>query len=140
VAASNGCAFVPPEFYLDENLAGKTLRRSIQAYGYEVHIPQELYGRKALAAGVSDERWLRDVGARGWAAIARDTTILKTPSELAAYRAARIHMFLFHGNATRAELVATVAATLREICAHCMSGTPSVWRVHGGNNLHLSRL
>jgi PIN like domain len=130
----------PPEFYLDENLAGKTLRRLIQAYGYIVHTPSELYGARILAEGTADETWLRDVGARGWAAIGRDTTILKTPSELAAYKAAKIHMFLFHGNATRAELVDTVAATLSDICTHCMSGTASVWRVHGGPHPHLQRL
>ncbi len=130
----------PPEFYLDENLAGKTLRRSIEVYGYTVHTPPELYGGRVLAEGTSDDIWLRDVGARGWAAIARDTTILKTPNELAAYKAARIHLFLFHGNAKRAELVATVAATLREICTHCMSDAPSVWRVHGGQRPHLQRL
>jgi hypothetical protein len=49
-------------------------------------------------------------------------------------------MFLFHGNATRAELVATVMATLRDICTEYMSGSPSVWRVHGGRNPRLERL
>lgn len=41
--------------------------------------------------------WLRDVGRRQWVAIGRDTTILKTPSELAVLKAAKIHMFLFSG-------------------------------------------
>lgn len=83
---------------------------------------------------------MRDVGVHQWSAIARDTTILTTPSELTAYKAAKIHLFLFDGNATRAELVDTVAATLRDICTHCMSGTPSVWRVRGGKRPRLERL
>lgn len=130
----------PPEFYLDENLAGKTLRTSIERYGYTVHTPPELYGTRKAAEGTLDEVWLRDVGLRGWSAIGRDTTILKTPSELMAYKAAKIHLFLFDGNAKRAELVDTVAATLREICIYCMGGKPSVWRVHGGRHPRLERL
>ncbi|WP_448432533.1 PIN-like domain-containing protein [Mycolicibacterium sp. XJ2546] len=122
----------PPEFYLDENLAGKTLRRSIQRYGYIVHTPPELYGSRAASAGVADEVWLRDVGKHRWAAIGRDTTILKTPSELAAYKAAKIHLFLFDGEATVTQLTAIVAATLRDICTECMNGKPSVWRARGG--------
>lgn len=84
--------------------------------------------------------WLRDVGRRQWVAIGRDTTILKTPSELAALKAAKIHMFLFPGEATRAALVEAVAATLRDICTEAMSGTPGVWRVHGGKTPRLERL
>ncbi|QTI68532.1 hypothetical protein [Gordonia polyisoprenivorans] len=121
----------PPEFYLDENLAGRALRRRIEGYGYVVHTPPSLYGERKAAEGTPDEVWLRDVGRRGWAAIGRDTTILVTPSELAAYRRAKIHLFLFHGEATRAQLLEALDANLREMCTHCMSGTPTVWRVHG---------
>ncbi|GAT16318.1 hypothetical protein [Mycolicibacterium thermoresistibile] len=127
----------PPEFYLDENLAGKTLRRAIQRYGYVVHTPPELYGSREASEGIPDERWLRDVGKKGWAVIGRDTTILKTPSELAAYKAAKLHMFLFDGEANREQLVVAVTATLQEICTHCMNGTPSVWRVRGRPHPHL---
>lgn len=130
----------PPEFYLDENLAGKTLRRTLESLGYVVHTPYSLYGARVLAEGTLDEVWLRDVGRRGWAVVARDTTILKTPAELKAYKSAKIHMFLFHGNATRAELSATMRALLKEICMRASSGTPSVWRAHGNPRYYLERL
>ncbi|MBF6411246.1 hypothetical protein [Nocardia farcinica] len=130
----------PPEFYIDENLAGRTLRRTISDLGYVVHTPASLYGSRSAAEGTRDEVWLRDVGQRGWVVLARDTTILATPHELAAYRAARVHMFLFDGNATRAELVDALRSLLRDICTASSSGTPGVWRARCGRSPRLQPL
>ncbi|MCT1354160.1 hypothetical protein [Gordonia hongkongensis] len=116
------------------------MRRSIEDLGYIVHTPAAVYGTRAAAEGTPDERWLRDVGRNGWAAIGRDTTILVTPSELQAYKRARIHLFLFHGHATRQQLIDALHANLRDICTHCMSGTPSVWRVFGDPRPRLEQL
>ncbi|WP_024801162.1 hypothetical protein [Nocardia sp. BMG51109] len=130
----------PPEFYIDENFAGRTLRRAIEDLGYCVHTPARLYGSRAKAQGTLDEVWLRDVGKHGWVAIGRDTTILSEPDELAAYKAAKIHMFLFDGNANRDELVRTLHALLRDICTHSSAGKPTVWRAHGGDHPRLEQL
>src|ERR1700739_602169 len=127
----------PPEFYLDENIAGRTLRRFLQDLGYTVHTPPALYGTRVESEGIADEVWLRDVGARGWIVIGRDTQILQRPAELRAYRRAKIHMFLFPGGATRDELTAIVSATLAEICTKGVGGRPEVWRVRGGRRPHV---
>src|SRR4051812_30282741 len=52
----------PPEFYLDENLAGRTLAQALRGLGYVVHTPFELYKGRHKAEGTPDEVWLRDVG------------------------------------------------------------------------------
>jgi len=130
----------PPEFYIDENLTGKTLRRTISDLGYIVHTPASLYGSREAAQGTRDEIWLRDVGARGWVVLGKDTKILERPHELAAYQAAKVHMFLFQGHATRAELVATLSALLKEICTMSSAGKPGVWRAHGGKHPRLEQL
>jgi hypothetical protein len=51
----------PPEFYLDENVAGKTVRRLLSELGYLVHTPSEL---DLLTA--PDVDWLEHVGRYGW--------------------------------------------------------------------------
>lgn len=105
-----------------------------------MHTPAQLYGDRLIGEVMSDEIWLRDVGPNRWVVLGRDTTILKTPHELAAYKAARIHMFLFPGNATRPDLVATLRAVLNDICMHSSAGKPSVWRVHGMPRPRLEQL
>lgn len=123
----------PPEFYVDENIAGKSVRRCLTDLGYTVHTPPSLYGTREASAGVPDEIWLKDVGERRWVALARDTAILQRPSELEAYLAAKIHLFLLAGNATRQQLIDTLHGSLRHICTMGVSGSPGVWRVHGGD-------
>ncbi|MGH3969724.1 MAG: hypothetical protein ACRDTV_16795 [Mycobacterium sp.] len=127
----------PPEFYLDENLAGKTLRRFLQDRGYTVHTPAELFGTRAVSEGVPDGTWLKLVGERHWIVFGRDTRILERASELDAYRRAKVHMFLFPGNATREELIAIAAATLAIICTKAAEAKPMVWRVRGGTRPHV---
>ena len=62
-----------------------------------MHTPAELYGSREAAEGIRDETWLADVGPRRWVAISRDTKIMQRPAELAAYRAAKLHLMLFPG-------------------------------------------
>ncbi|MGQ0464928.1 MAG: hypothetical protein ACT4QG_06370 [Sporichthyaceae bacterium] len=120
----------PPEFYIDENVAGRTLRQAITALGYVVHTPAQIFGAEALADGVRDEAWLREVGRHGWAVIGRDTKILQRPDEAAAYRAAKVHMFLFPGQATRSALVDLLSANLAAICTEWSRSEPGAFLVH----------
>jgi hypothetical protein len=114
----------PPEFYLDENIAGKTLRRLLSDLGYQVHTPPEL---DALSA--SDVDWLGRVGRYGWVVISSDVNIVQRPAELAAYRAAKVHMFLLPGQARVAELCDLVTGNLADICAAASARRPGVWKV-----------
>jgi hypothetical protein len=119
----------PPEFYIDENFAGRTLRRAIADLGYVVHTPAQLYGSHEEAKGTTDVVWLRDVGRRGWAIIGKDTKILERPEEVAAYRRAHVHMFLFPGQAMRARLIELLHANLREIGTQTTSRRARPFRV-----------
>jgi len=122
----------PPEFYIDENFAGRTLRRAISDLGYVVHTPAQLYGSRDAAAGTEDVVWLRDVGRQGWAVIGRDTKIFERDAELQAYRDARVHIFLFPGQATRAQLLELLRHNLREICMLATQRVPAVYFVRAG--------
>lgn len=130
----------PPEFYIDEGLAGRSLRRFFEDRGYVVHTPPQVFGSRHEAEGTPDEVWLTRCGKDGWAAIAKDTKILQRPDELAALLRAKIHIFYYPGNATREELLELAAATLAEVCARSSLAGGGAWRIRGGARPHLERI
>jgi hypothetical protein len=60
---------------------------------------------------------LRRCGKDNWAALGRDTKIVERPDEIEDFRRAKIHIFLYPGTATLAELVDAAAETLVDVCA-----------------------
>lgn len=119
----------PPEFYLDENVVSRSVRRRLTGLGYAVHTPPELYGSREASSGTRDEDWLARVSPHGWTVIGRDAKIMERPSELAAYRDARLHMFLLPGQATTARLVQLVETNLPGMCTFAAARKPDVWRL-----------
>lgn len=119
----------PPEFYADENLAGRTLVQALRRLGYVVHTPPELFGSRTAAEGVNDEDWLPVVGSHGWAVISKDDKIRTTAHEFAALRAARVHTFFFPNQATRDQLTEIIAALLGEMCTATSARAPTLWQV-----------
>jgi hypothetical protein len=117
----------PPEFYIDENMAGRSVRRALEDLGYRVHTPPSVFGGVRLAEGLSDEDWLPVVGSKGWVVFCRDQRILDRPAELTAYLNARVHMFLLPGSATLAEILELLQTNLAEICALATARRPNVY-------------
>ncbi|MGK2880286.1 MAG: hypothetical protein ACSLE6_05645 [Mycobacterium sp.] len=130
----------PPEFYIDEGLAGKSLRRFFQDLGYTVHTPPSVFGTRHESQGTPDEVWLRTCGENSWAAISKDTKILERPDELAALTRPKIHIFYYPAQATRAELLAVAEATLSDVCTISSSAGGGAWRVRGGTRPHIERI
>jgi hypothetical protein len=114
---------------MDENVAGRATRRSLEDLGYKVHTPADLYGSREAAQGARDEDWLAKLTNRDWAVVSRDEHILQRPTELEAYKAARIHMFLLPNNVKRDDLIALLHGNLRDICTRAVERNPGVWRV-----------
>ncbi len=54
---------------------------------------------------------------------------MERPHELAAYRAARVHMFYLPGEATRDRLKLLVEAHLHDVVTYSLNRTPEVWRI-----------
>jgi PIN like domain len=117
----------PPEFYIDESMAGRSVRRFIAGLGYRVHTPTEVFGRQRLDDGISDEEWLAVAGRQGWAVFGRDHHVLSRELELQAYLKAKVHMFLLPGTATRDQILELVSANLAEICARASARQPGVY-------------
>ena len=119
----------PPEFYFDENCVTRSVRKLLCDLGFVVHSPAELYGSREAALGARDEDWLLKVGVRRWTVLGRDAKIFERPSELAAYLAAKLQVFLLPGEARVAELVELVAVNLADICAIASGREPGAWRL-----------
>ncbi|GAB3457023.1 hypothetical protein GCM10027570_39120 [Streptomonospora sediminis] len=119
----------PPEFYLGANIAGRSIRRCLVDLGYVVHTPAELYGSIESADGRSDEDWLARISPYGWAVIGKDEKILQRPHELAAYRAAKVHMFLLPNNVKRDVLIEILHTNPKEMCVNATGRVPGVWRL-----------
>lgn len=115
---------------MDACIAGSTTRKALENLGYVVHTPAQLYGSQAAADGRVDEDWLDRLAKTDWVAITKDEHILQRPAELAAYKAANIHMFLLPNNVKRDVLIAILHAQLRGICTRANGRASGVWRVN----------
>lgn len=100
-----------------------------------MHTPAELFGSREEAVGAADEVWLGALAGTGWAVIGRDTKIFERPRERQAYRDARVHMFLFPGQMTRADLLSLLAINLKEICVRSAERPPAAFLVRA-DGLH----
>lgn len=119
----------PPEFYADENTVTRSVRILLTGLGYTLHTPTELYGSREAALGARDEDWLAKVGRHRWTVLGRDLKIYERPSELAAYQASRLQVFLLPGQARANELVELVELNLAHICAIASTRQPGTWRL-----------
>jgi PIN like domain len=119
----------PPEFYADENTVTRSVRNLLTGLGYILHTPAELYGSRDAALGARDEDWLAKVGHHRWTVLGRDLKIYERPSELAAYQASRLQVFLLPGQARASELVELVEVNLTQICAIASIRQPGTWRL-----------
>jgi hypothetical protein len=88
----------PPEFYLDENAVTRAVRKLLAELGYRCHTPPEIFGTRADSLGADDTTWLNKISRSGWVVLNRDAKIMERPHELAAYRAAKVHMWVFEVN------------------------------------------
>jgi hypothetical protein len=107
----------------------KSVLRFLVDLGFVVHTPAELFGTKDEAYGAADTEWLRRITGTGWAVLGRDAKIAERPHELAAYRAAHVHMFPLPGEATRQELLDVLGARLNDICVAWTNSRTSIWKV-----------
>jgi hypothetical protein len=102
---------VPPELpqrvlFIDRDLWSRHLDNALRAAGipFEAHLDH-------FDDDTPDPDWLTAVGARGWVVLTRDQRIRTRPNELAAVRAARLHVFaLTSGNLSAAATAQLVLA------------------------------
>ena len=82
----------PPEFFIDRSLGRRHLPEALRSSGLVVHTMASVYGEEA-AQRLADERWLRDVGAKGWIVLMKDDAIRRRPAERDALVEAGVRAF-----------------------------------------------
>ena len=102
-----------PTLFIDRDLWS----RKLDAVLREAGVPFVAH-RDCFAADMPDVEWIAEVGRRGWVVLTRDQEIRRRPNELAAVRAARIHLFAL----TSGNLSAQDAAAL------CVRAWPAIQR------------
>jgi hypothetical protein len=127
----------PPEFCADENTVTRSVRNLLTRPGYILHTPAELYGSREAALGARDEDWPAKVGRHHWTVLGRDLKIYERPSELAAYQASRLQVFLLPGQATASGLVGLAEINLAQICAIARRGSRERGASHTAGHNHL---
>lgn len=69
------------------------------------------------------------VGSHGWAVLCRDLRIFERETELAAYRAAKVHVFLLPNQAKASTLLEFVEINLKDMCTTAIGVPPGVWKL-----------
>ncbi len=67
-----------------------------------VHTMAEVYGEE-IGQSLEDERWLSDVGRRGWVVLMKDDAIRRRPAEREALAAAGVRAFCLTNAQLRAD-------------------------------------
>lgn len=117
-----------PTLFIDRDLWSRRLDAALREAGVPFVAHRDLF-----EGDTPDVVWIAEVGRRGWVVLTRDQEIRRRPNELAAVRAARIHLFaLTSGNlsaADTAELcVAAWPAVRRAVAAHAAPAIFSITR------------
>lgn len=102
-----------PTLFIDRDLWSRRLDAALREAGIPFVAHRELF-----ADDVADVDWIAEVGRRGYTVLTRDQAIRRRPNELAAVRAARIHLFAL----TSGNLSAADAAAL------CLAAWPAIQR------------
>ena len=115
-----------PMLFLDRDICSRKLEDALSSAGiaFATH-------RDHFEKDTPDEAWIPQVGQCGWWVLTRDQRIRHRPNELAAVRAASLHMFvLTSGNlssAETAELVCRAWPKMRAAAAE--TRPPAIWSV-----------
>lgn len=86
-----------------------------------------------------DITWIAEVGKRGWVVVTRDQNIRRRPNELAAVRAAALHLFaLTSGNLSAAETAAVITRAWPGMeRAVVNTRPPALWSVNRAGGVRL---
>jgi len=123
-----------PSLFVDRDTWSRVLDEALRAAG----IPFVAH-RDHFAPDTPDVEWIAEVGRRGWLVVTRDQQIRRRPNELAAVRAAGLHLFaLTSGNLSAADTAALVVrAWPRMKTAAATTSAPALWSVTRAGEVRL---
>lgn len=127
-----------PHLFLDRSLGRIQVPTLLRAAGLELTTLAEHYGIPTDET-VSDERWLRLAGSRGWAVLMKDDRIRRRGEERAALLDAGVRAFVLTSGNFRADAMAQRFIDNRaRMAAACAEPGPFLYAVHGNRISRLS--
>lgn len=78
-----------PTIFIDRNSGGRSFKAALQAANISVVLHDDLFSRIT-----SDEKWIEDVGRRGWIAVTGDNAITRDPLALHHLTRSKLHLFI----------------------------------------------
>jgi predicted nuclease of predicted toxin-antitoxin system len=123
--------------FIDRDTWSRALDRALREAGIPFEAHKDHFARDA-----TDPEWIRNVGAAGWLAVTRDQRIRHRPNEIAAVRAAALHLFvLTSGNLSAADTGRIlVHAWPRMMRAADSRRPPAVWSVSRSAEVRLVKV
>jgi predicted nuclease of predicted toxin-antitoxin system len=120
--------------FIDRDTWSRALGQALR----DAAIPFEAH-RDHFDMDAPDPEWIHKVGAAGWLAVTRDQRIRHRPNEIAAVRAAALHLFvLTSGNLSAADTGRIVVQAWPAIQrAAASQRPPAVWSVSRAAQLRL---
>lgn len=127
----------PVILFIDRDTWSHELDAALRAAGiaFERH-------RDHFAGDTEDVEWIAEIGRRGWVAVTRDQRIRRRPNELAAVRAASIHLFaLTSGNLSALQTAEVIQRAWPAIQRQVASTRPpAIWSVTRGGEVRLIKV
>jgi predicted nuclease of predicted toxin-antitoxin system len=84
-----------PTLFIDRSAWSNALHAALEAAGISHEAHRWHFAKQDEQAEEDDSEWLRAVADRGWVVVTRDKNIRYRVNELAAMRAAKLHVFVF---------------------------------------------
>lgn len=121
-----------PTLFVDRDTWSRELGAGLRAAGIPFVAHRDLFAHDAI-----DPQWIAEAGRRGWVVVTRDQKIRHRPNELAAVRAAKVHLFaLTSGNLSSAETATVIVKAWPRICrAVGATAPPGLWSVTRGGEV-----
>ena len=122
----------PPTLFIDRDTWSHVLDAALRAAGVPFERHHDHFARDA-----ADADWIVEVGRQHWVVVTRDQRIRHRPNELAAVRAANLHLFaLTSGNLSAAQtaevLLRAWPALQRAVASR---PPPGIWSVTRGGEV-----
>ncbi|HTN72171.1 MAG TPA: hypothetical protein VMO00_13910 [Methylomirabilota bacterium] len=88
-------------FFIDRSLGQKVIAEKLRQSGAKVEIHDDHFPQDA-----PDERWIAEVGEKGWVVLTKDDRIRYRPAALDAYRRHQVRVFIFGSGEMKAQEMA----------------------------------
>lgn len=134
-AGASGSRPNRPTLFIDRNSGGRSFKASLEAANIPVVLHDEHFSRTA-----PDQKWIAEVGQRGWIAVTGDNAITRDPLALHHLSRSSLYLFVLHelNGASPEGKAACIRRSYEKMAALIQaSEPPQVWRIGKDGNARI---